>query len=169
MNGQRFLIANSVTWLDFEQRIKSNFLRRILFCFEWLSQSRLSFPRQLAACTILNVNSDSKPGRKSNAFTHHTVVGMRFLRLLSCPLFSLYIILMCLIFFQHQHSQYLAHSMCTSLPNMRASNRRIVNSFGDVWYNIVVIEMLPNRHAFSLGFELPLHFDLFRIWYRWHW
>lgn len=112
-----FLIANSVAWLNFEQRRKSNFLRRILFCFEWLSQSYSSFPLRLGACTILNMNSDSKPGRKSNAFTHHTVVGVRYLRLLSCPLFFsllLSILLMCvvcLIFDQHQRSQYLAHLM----------------------------------------------------------
>lgn len=80
----------------------------------------------------------SKSGRKSNAFTHHTVIGIRYLCLLSCP----------------QLFRYIAHSLGTSIRNACASNRRILHSFWDVWYNIIVIKMLRNRHALTYRYTL---------------
>lgn len=58
-----------------------------------------------------------------------------------------------------------AHSLCTSVRNVRACVKSPNFEFfrGYVWYNIIVIEMLPNRHTCLLSFELPLHIDAFDI------
>lgn len=96
------------------------------------------------ACTIINVNSDIANHAESQ-------MHLLIIRSLVCVTSASFLVRNTLEIFCAL-KYVLLYGTC-----VRASNWRISNSFRDVWYNIIVIEMLPNRHACSLGFESPLY------------
>lgn len=91
-----------------------------------------SFPTQsvhTAHCTILKrAYSDTERTMHSLIIGSQEMVDTNFNRPFFCRFFSLFALLLCLIFDQHSYLY------------MRASHCWIVNSFANKWYNSVVIE-----------------------------